>query len=269
MPDIHPTAILDGDVQLADGVRIGPHCVVVGPVTIGSGTRLAGNVWVQGPMQIGRDNLAYPFTCLGFAPQHVRYEPERPGAGTVIGDGNVFREHVTIHRAFEDAPTRIGDRNWFMAGSHAAHDAQVASDCVFVNNVAIGGHATIGDHVTMGGGSLVHQFVRIGRGAMISGGMGTGLDVPPFFMLTGHNICGSINIVGLRRRGAGSAEIDTVRWIHRTLCRRGLPAPKALQALHERADDPLVAETIAFLEQSSRGFCTSRGKAARSVGGEK
>lgn len=264
MPEIHPTTITEGEAQLAEDVVIGPHCVLTGPITIGAGTRLIGNVYVQGPLTMGGGNTVYPFTCLGFAPQHGKYDPNEPGEGLNIGDGNTFREHVTIHRAFtEEGPTRIGDRNYFMATSHAGHDCVVGDDCTFVNGSALGGHCIVEDRVIIGGSTVVHQFCRLGRGAMLSGAMGLGMDLPPWFMLTGNNICGSINLVGLRRSGMPREQIDEVRWVYRTLYRAGMSVKQALEAIRQRADSPIVAEYVRFIESSDRGICPARGKAIR------
>ncbi|MHC5113242.1 MAG: acyl-ACP--UDP-N-acetylglucosamine O-acyltransferase [Planctomycetota bacterium] len=264
MPDVHPTAILDGDVDLADDVRIGPHCVLTGPVTIGAGTRLVGSVFVEGPATIGSGNTVYPFTCLGFSPQHAKYDPAEPGEGTVIGDGNTFRESVTVHRAFTDhGPTRIGDGNMFMVNTHVGHDTVVGSDVTMVNGSLLGGHVTLGDRVIVGGNSSVHQFVRVARGAMIAGLSGPTLDVPPFFMVTGINVCPAPNLVGARRSGMSREDIEDVRWVYRLLYRRGLSRNGALEAIRERADRPLVAEYIQFIESSERGIVSARARPVR------
>ena len=264
MPEIHSTTIIEGEVQLAEDVVIGPHCVLTGPITIGAGTRLIGNVYLQGPLTMGDGNTIYPFTCLGFAPQHAKYDPNEPGQGLVIGDGNTFREHVTIHRAFtREGPTRLGDRNYFMATTHAGHDCVIGDDCTFVNGSALAGHCIAGDRVIIGGGTVVHQFCRLGRGAMLSGAMGLNMDIPPWFMLTGDNICGSVNLVGLRRSGMSREQIDEVRWVYRTLYRAGLSIKQALEVIRERADSPIVGEYVRFIESSDRGICPARGKAIR------
>jgi len=264
MPEIHRTALLEGDVELGDEVVIGPHCVLTGPITLGAGCRLIGNVYLHGPLEMGRENVVYPFACLGFAPQHVKYDPDSSGEGLEIGDENTFREQVTIHRAFqEEGPTRIGNRNYFMATSHAGHDCRIGDGCTVVNGALLAGHVTVGDGVIVGGGTAVHQFVRLGRGAMLSGAMATGLDIPPWFMLTGTNICGSVNLVGLRRSGMSREEIEDVRWAYRTLYREGRSMKAALEDLKQRAERPIVAAYIAFIETTQRGICPARGKAAR------
>jgi UDP-N-acetylglucosamine acyltransferase len=219
---------------------------------------------------MGERNTVYPFACLGFAPQHLKFDHRQPGPGLAIGDDNVFREGATIHRAFQDdGPTRIGNHNFFMANSHAAHDAQVGDYCTIVNNALIGGHVTVQDRVTMGGGAMVHQFCRIGRGAMLSGAMGVGGDLPPWFTLTGNNVCGAINIVGLRRNGFSREQIDDVRWVYRTLYRSGLMIKHALERLREREESAVVREYIEFIEAAGqRPICQAKGKTARSAGAD-
>jgi UDP-N-acetylglucosamine acyltransferase len=264
MATVHPTAILEGEVHLAEDVVVGPYCVLTGPLRIGAGTRLIGNVYLHGPLSIGERNLLYPFVCVGFPPQSVSFDPGKPGCGVQIGRGNTFREGVTIHRAMTDAgPTTIGDGNYFMTNSHAGHDCVIASGCIVATDAILAGHVRLDDRVNVGGGTAIHQFVRIGRGAMLSGGMGTGLDVLPFFMLTGINIVGGVNLIGMRRMNMSRAEIDRVRWAHRLICREGLPRPALLDAFEEHGDEPIVREFIDFIRTSKRGYCTDRGKASR------
>ena len=167
---VHPTAILEGDVRLGDGCVIGPYCVLRGPITLGSGNLLLGNAYLQGPLQVGERNTLYPFVTLGFPPQDLKWDPAVPGAGLVIGSGNTFREAVTIHRATShETPTRIGDRNYWMANSHAGHDCHVGSDCAVANNTALAGFVQMDDRVIMGGNASVHQFCRIGRHSIVGG----------------------------------------------------------------------------------------------------
>jgi UDP-N-acetylglucosamine acyltransferase len=265
MPEIHPTAILDGEIELADDVRIGPYCVIRGPASIGKGTRLIGHAWLQGPISLGEHNTVYPNACLGFAPQSLGYDADLAGPGVRIGAHNTFREGATVHRASEaESPTEIGDHDYFMANTHAGHDARIGDHCVFANGVLIGGHARIEDTVFVGGNSAVHQFCQVGRGAMLSGGIGISRDLPPFFMLTGINVAGSINLVGLRRSGMPRDQIDDVRWVYRTLYRRGFSPATARRALEERAERPLVAEYIRFIDRSKRGICGARPDPRRS-----
>ena len=261
MPKIHPTAILEGDIQLADDVEIGPSCILRGTISIGAGSVLVQSVHLQGPLAIGARNAFYPGVAIGFAPQDKGYPHDKPGTGTVIGDGNTFREHVTIHRATrDDRPTRVGDRNFWMACSHAGHDAQVGSDCVFANNTLLAGHAEVADKVITGGGAGVHQFVRIGRGAMLGGLCGASKDVCPFFTLTATNYVGGFNRIGMRRGGASPAEIDLVRTMYGILVRSRKPYSQRLRELEALAGSPLADEFLAFVTSSKRGISTRHGR---------
>jgi UDP-N-acetylglucosamine acyltransferase len=267
MPSVHPTATLTGDIVLAEDVAIGPQCVldgVTGPIRIGAGTRLIGHVYLTGPLTLGEGNLAYPFACLGFSPQDIKWDRTCPGAGVIIGDRNTFREHVTIHRATsEQSPTTIGSHNYFMAASHAGHDCHIADRCIFANATLLGGHVHVAERVITGGMAGVHQFCRVGRGAMLSGTIAMTQDLPPFFMLTAFNVAGSINMVGLRRSGESRETIEDVRWTYKTLYRCGLSLKSARAALRERAERPMIREYVEFLDASTRGICHGRGKAAR------
>ena len=264
MAEIHPTAIVDAEVELAEDVVVGPHCVLSGSVRVGTGSKLLGHVYLNGPLTLGEGNRVYTFATLGFAPQDFKWEPKRPGAGLSIGDGNVFRELVTIHRATSDGePTRIGHRNYWMVNSHAGHDCRIADDCVFANGVLLAGSVDVEQGVVVGGGTAIHQHCRIGRGALLSGTMGLNRDLPPFFMLTGSNIAGSINVVGMRRAGMPGSDIDDVKWAFKTLYRRGLSPAGALEELRTRADRPRVAECIAFVEASKRGIVPGQGDSIR------
>lgn len=264
MPDIHPTAILEGDINLAEDVSIGPNCVLTGDITLGSGTKLIGHVYLTGPITMGENNIVYPFSCLGFAPQHANFDPGTPGKGLVIGEGNTFREQVTIHRAFEDEkPTTIGDRNLFMVSSHAGHDCSIGNDCTFANNALLAGHVIIEDRVILGGSAVVHQHCRIGYGAILSGIVGTGFDLAPWFMLTAINFAGSINLVGLRRNGVSRSDIDDAKWAYKVICKQGLSLSLIKEELQTRADSPMIADYIRFVNVSTRGLCRARAKAAR------
>lgn len=266
MATIHPSSFLEGDVKLADDVVIGPNCVITGPVEIGAGTRLIGNVYLHGPLWLGENNIVYPFSCLGFAPQHTKFDPRTPGLGTRIGSNNTFREHVTIHRAFApEHPTTLGDRNYMMVGTHVAHDCLVGNDITIVAGAMLGGHVTVEDKVTVGGHSSVHQFTRVGRGAMIGGGTALGADLAPFFTCTGINVAGAVNLVGLRRNGFTREQIDTVRWVYRTLYRSGLPIGDAKERIAERAGDPVIDEYLRFFAGSKRPLCPGMGTTTRGV----
>jgi UDP-N-acetylglucosamine acyltransferase len=189
------------------------------------------------------------------------------GRGSRGGDENTFRESVTISRAAsDDVPTRVGNRNYWMANSHAGHDCEIGNGCVIANGTLLGGSVRIGDGVVTGGNVAIHQFCHVGRGALLSGTFGLNKDLPPFFMLTGSNIAGSLNLVGMRRSGMPHDQIDDVRWVYKTLYRRGLSLPRAVEQLEERKARPIVAEYLEFLASSKRGLCAARGDPRRGSG---
>lgn len=269
MPQIHPTAVIDGDVTLADDVVVGPYCIldgVTGSIRIGQGTRLFANVHLTGPLQLGERNVVYGFACLGYAAQDLKWDPARPGAGVVIGNDNTFREYATVHRATSDEqPTLIGSNNYFMAMTHAGHDVRVDSYCTLANAAMLGGFVQVADRVIIGGLTGVHQFSRIGRGCMLGACMSLMQDLPPYFMLTGPNVSGGINLVGLRRAGVPSSAISDIRWVFSSLYRRGLSMSSALDVLRTRTESETVREYITFIEQSKRGICQGHGRRARSA----
>jgi len=268
MPEIHATAIVGKEAQLADDVAVGPYCVLRGRVRVGPGTRLLGHVHLEGPLELSARNVVYPFAALGFAPQHLAWDPGRPGAGLVIGSDNTIREGVTISRAASDeTPTRVGSHGYWMANSHAGHDCRVGDRCVIANGVLLGGSVELGDGVVIGGNTAIHQGCQIGRGALLTGAVGLNKDLPPFFTLTGHNTAGSVNLVGMRRSAMPRAEIDDVRWAYKVLYRRGLSYRSALEELETRSERPIVAEMLAFLRASKRGLCPSHPDPRRGPGG--
>ena len=253
MPEIHPTAIIEGDVTLADDVVIGPHCVLQGEIVIGSGTRLIGNCYLTGKLQMGDDNVVYPFSCIGFAAQDLNFAHDQYEPGIVIGNGNTFREGFTVHRATQEIPTKICNDNLFMTTSHVGHDCQVANNTTIVTDASLGGHVHIQDNVIVGGGTLVHQFCTIGEGALLAGGMMTTLDVAPYFMLTGSNVVGSLNIIGMRRSGMDRGEITRRKEIFKLIYRSGQTISASIEQL--LADGDAVAqEYSAFIEHSRRGI---------------
>lgn len=263
VPKIHATAIIEGDVTLASDVVVGPWCHLMGtlgPLSVGAGTVLRSRVQLEGPLTIGEHNVFYPNACIACAPQDLGASPDIAGAGVIIGSHNVFREGVTISRPKTDAPGRIGDHNYWMTNSHAGHDCVVGNNCVFANASSLAGHVDVADRVITGGNSGVQQFVRIGRGAFIGGLSGATQDVCPFFMVLTVNHARAVNVIGMRRAGFSTASIDAARWVFATLCRSRMAPKGAMEILKTRADDPIIAEYIAFIESSKRGIVIARGR---------
>jgi len=255
--EIHPTAIVEPGARIAGGVRIGPWCHVGPEVVIERGTRLTSHVVVDGRTRIGADCVIYPFVSIGLPPQDLKYKGEPTLCE--IGDRTQIREHVTIHRGTVTGSgiTRVGSDCLLMAVAHVAHDCDIGNGVIVVNNVVMGGHVTIGDNAVIGGSAALHQFVRIGRGAMIGGVSGVEADVIPFGLVIGNRarLIG-LNLVGLKRRGVDRAGQHRLRAAYRALFGAGTAQPvfadrlAAVRASH--GADPFVAEVLAFLEMPSR-----------------
>jgi UDP-N-acetylglucosamine acyltransferase len=255
---IHPSAVISPDAQLADGVEIGPHAVVEGQVRLGSCCVIKPGVYLRGPLTMGAGNVVFSGAVLGEQPQHLQFND----ADTTleIGDHNIFREHVTVHRGTaQSRMTKIGSHNFFMANSHVAHDCRIGDHCILANGALVGGHCTLADSVYLSGNCAVHQFVRLGRLSLLSGCSATSKDIPPFVIQQGHNAVMGINVIGMRRAGLSRAQIDGVRQAYRILFREGLVLPAALARLEkELGDVAAVVEMIDFLRQSQRGINTVR-----------
>ncbi len=256
MPKIHPTAIIDDRAELADDVEVGPWCLIEGRVTIGAGTRLLSRVSLNGPLVIGENNTIYPNATIGFAPQDLKFDHASEGAGVAIGNNNLLREGVNIHRATGQTPTTLGDDNYLMVNAHLGHDCVVGNRVMMANNAAMAGHVTLGDQVIIGGGAAIHQFVTIGRLSMVSGLQGIGQDLPPFCTVYVSRYVGSLNIVGLRRNGYRD-HITHMKTAFQRFFMEGHTNPIAIASIENDAPliaDPLVREFVDFIKQSKRGI---------------
>jgi UDP-N-acetylglucosamine acyltransferase len=208
-------------------------------------------------MSIGADTIIYPFACLGFPPQDVKVKLGDPTPGIVIGSKCTIREHATVHSASHATiPTTIGDRAFFMVNAHVGHDAQVGNDVILVNNASLGGHSIVGDRVTLGGHTAIHQFVKIGRFAFLSGGLAATCDVPPFTLMARRNEVSSVNVVGMRRNGFSNEDITATRLAFRKVFRGTLQRSEMLEILDEiGAECKPVAEIAEFIRNATRPIC--------------
>jgi UDP-N-acetylglucosamine acyltransferase len=251
---IDPTARVANGARIGENVEIGPYCIVGPRAEIGNGVRLIAHVHVAGVTTIGEGTVAYPFASLGAPPQSVHH---RGGATRlVIGPHCDLREGVTMNTGTEDGGglTTVGERCFFMAGSHVGHDCQVGNSVTFANNAVIGGHVSVGDYTFLGGNAAVHQFVRIGEGAMVAGLSGISRNLIPFGYARGQiaDLAG-LNIVGLRRRGAARADLHRLRRIYRMLfLDGGLFTDRLSMVAHDFADDPLVGKIVAFVRVAGK-----------------
>jgi len=262
---IHPTAVIGPEVDIAPDAAIGPYAIVEGPVRIGPGCVIEGHACLSGPLTMGSHNFVGHGAVLGKSPQHKGYlgEPTR----LRIGDKNVFREHVTVHRGTVQGggETWIGDGNMFMIGSHLGHDARVGNGCTLVNGALVAGHVTLHDGCLLSGHSAVQQRVRIGRLAMLAGFAATSKDIPPFILQQGYNCVTDLNLVGIRRAGFSATSIDALRQAFRILYREGMPLPAALEKIESNLGQvPEVAEFLAFIRQSRIGINPARSRERQS-----
>jgi UDP-N-acetylglucosamine acyltransferase len=249
MTAIDSTARVAAGAAIADDVAIGPYCIVGADVAIGAGCRLVAHVHLAGHTTIGERCVIHPFASLGSPPQSTRYRggPTR----LVIGAGCDIREGVTMSIGTEDdrGVTEVGERCFFMAGSHVAHDCHVGNDVVFANNAVLGGHVTVGDFAVLGGQAAVRQHVRIGEGAMIGGLSGARADVIPYGYAVGQlaDLVG-LNVVGLRRRGIARNDIHRLRQAYRTLFFGPGMFRERLEAVaRDFAEHQVVAKMVAFI----------------------
>lgn len=253
---IHATAIIAPGAQLAADVEVGPYAVIGSDVSIGPGSWVGPHVVINGLTRIGANNRFFQFSSIGDAPQDKKYngEPTR----LVIGDGNVFRESVTVNRGttHDKGVTIIGDDNLFMASTHVAHDCVVGSHCVLANLAVLAGHVELGDWVIMGGYSGVHQFTKVGAHSFIANNAAVTRDVPPYVMVVGQPAAPhSVNSKGLSRRGFSAQQVINIKSAFRTLYRSDLKLADAVERLKADADSkPEIRTLVDFIGASTRSI---------------
>lgn len=259
-PEIDDTARVAPGAVLEPGVKVGPYCVVGPGVRLGRGTTLDSHVVVGGDTTLGAGNHLYPFSSIGLDPQDLKYKGE--ASRLVIGDGNTFREFVTVHRgtAGGGMVTRIGSGNLFMTEVHVAHDCQVGDHTIFANAATLAGHVEVQDWATIGAFSGIHQFCRVGAHAFVGGYTVVTKDVLPYSKTVGNRarIYG-INVVGLTRRGFSREAMDAIRQAYRLLLQSQLNTSAALERLTSQGPSTAeVRQLIEFIRSSARGVILKR-----------
>jgi UDP-N-acetylglucosamine acyltransferase len=255
---IHPTAQIEAGAIIGKGATIGPYCIIGGKVVIGDNCRLVGHVHITAQTTIGAGTIIYPFASLGTPPQSVFF---RGGlTRLVIGAGCDIRESVTMNAGTEDGGglTEIGERGFFMANSHVAHDCHIGSDVVLANCATLGGHCVLGDHVFMGGLSGAHQYTRIGSHAMIAGLTGVRSDVIPFGLAGGAFArLSGINVFGMKRRKLPLETVSAVRAAYRLIFFSEDKMAQRLENVEAKfRDNEAVAQIIAFIRDGgNRPLC--------------
>ncbi|MBM4308212.1 MAG: acyl-ACP--UDP-N-acetylglucosamine O-acyltransferase [Deltaproteobacteria bacterium] len=255
---IHPTAIVDPKAEVNAGVEIGPYSIIEKDVRIGEGSRIGPHVVIRQGTTIGKRCRIFQFSSIGEAPQAVAYKGEP--TSLIIGDDNIMRESVTFHRGTVKGggKTVIGDRNFFMAYSHVAHDCQIGNQVVLANGATLAGHILIEDFAVIGGLAAVHQFCRIGAHAFISGLTGVVLDIPPYMLAAGSRAkLFGLNAVGLKRQNFREETIRALKTTYRIIFRSGLTLEKAIKKVEESEiyRIPEVEHLLRFIQQTKRGIC--------------
>ena len=258
MSNVHPSAIIEAGAQIDPSARVGPLCVVGEHVTLGAGVHLKSHVVVTGRTEVGADTVIFPFSVIGGIPQDLKFKGE--DSRLIIGKRNRIREHVTMNSGTEagGGVTRIGDDGLFMAGCHVAHDATIGNRCVLVNSVAIAGHCVLADEVIVGGLSGVHQFVRIGRGAIIGAVTMVTKDVIPYGLVQApRGELDGLNLVGLKRRGVERSDITALRAAFQMLAQGEGTFFSRAERLRDETTSEYVREIVNFITvDSDRHFLT-------------
>jgi UDP-N-acetylglucosamine acyltransferase len=257
MIEIHAQAVVAAGARLGPGVRIGAYAVVGEDVELGAGCVLHPHALVRGPARIGRENVFHPFCSIGGDPQDLKYKGER--TELEIGDGNTFREYVTVNRGTPQGggKTTIGSGNLFMASAHVAHDCHVGNETVFANAATLAGHVNVEDFATIGAFSAVHQFCRVGRYAYIGGATIVTQDAPPFSLIVGERgtKCFGANAIGLERKGFDAERLRTLDRAFRLLLRSKRNTAQAIAEMRATLNGSAdVDELIRFIETAERGI---------------
>lgn len=255
--EIHPQAIVAASARLGEGVKIGAYAMVGEDVELGDGCLLHAHAVVQGPSKFGKNNVFHAFSVVGGDPQDYTFRGER--AELIAGDGNIFREYVTISRGTQKGggKTSLGDDNFFLAYSHVGHDCVIGSHTLFVNGATLAGHVTVEDYVTVGAFCPVHQFCRLGRYAYIGASTVITQDVPPFSKIVTERETKSygLNAIGLERREFSAERLRALKQAYRLLLRSKLNTSQAIAEIKKTLGDSAdVQELIRFIESAERGI---------------
>jgi UDP-N-acetylglucosamine acyltransferase len=253
---IHPTAIVDPRAQIGANVEVGPFSVIGAQTVIGERTVIQSHVAIEGEVLIGAGNFIGHGAIIGAPPQDLSFSPERK-TKIDIGNENVIREYCTIHRgSSEGSATKIGDKNFFMAGAHVGHNCEIGNNVIIANNCLLGGHVRVGDGAFLGGGGIFHQHMHIGRLALTQGGSGFSKDIPPFVIAAEINYVFGVNVVGLRRAGFSGQDRDEIKAAFKLLYTSGLNISQALEKADTMKFGKAAREFFEFVANAKkRGIC--------------
>src|SRR4030095_16422161 len=263
---IHPTAIVDPDAQIGVDVEIGPFSVIGPQAVIGQKTIVQSHVVIEGQVTIGSGNFVGHGAIIGAPPQDISFSPERKTM-VEIGNDNVIREYCTIHRGSpEGSVTRIGNKNFLMAGAHVGHNCAVGNNIVIANNCLLAGHVRVDEGAFLGGGSTFHQHMHIGRMVMVQGSSAFGKDLPPFVIAAERNYVVGLNVVGLRRAGFSAHDREEIKAAFKLLYTSGLNISQALEKAATTKFGAPAREFLDFVANAKkRGICPLKRRANEEI----
>ena len=265
---IHPSAVVDPQTQLDDNIEIGPHVVVEKHVSIGGGTRVLALAHLKGHTTIGRNNVIHAGAVIGEDPQDRAFKGE-PSYVT-IGDNNIFRENVTVHRGTAPgSSTVVGNDNFFMVNAHVAHNNVIGNNVTMVNNSCLAGHVDVADFATIGAYCSVHQFCRVGAYAFMRGYSRASRDVPPFCIIDELHVVRALNIVGLKRAGFSSERLSALKQAFSIMFRSGGNLKISMEQVErEVAETEDIRYLLDFVRASQKGVAVGRKTSASQNDGE-
>ena len=253
---IHPTAIVDPSAKIGADVAVGPYAVISTDVVIGDRSTIESHVVIEANVTIASGNLIGHAAIIGTAPQDLSFTSERK-TRVEIGNDNVIREHCTIHRgSAQDSVTKIGDKNFLMAGAHVGHNCEIGNNVVIANNCLLGGHVSVGDGAFLGGGCVFHQNIRVGRLAITQGASAFSKDIPPFVIAAERNYVFGLNVIGLRRAGFSAKDRDEIKAAFKLVYASGLNIGQAIEKAGEMKFGAPAREFVDFIASAKkRGIC--------------
>lgn len=265
--NIHPTVVLDPTAKIAAEATIGPYAMIGAHATIGARSAIASHVVIEADVIIGTDNVIDHAAIIGTAPQDLSFSADRE-TRVEIGNENVIREHCTIHRGSADgSATKIGHKNFLMAGAHVGHNCEIGNNVIIANNCLLGGHVRVDDGAFLGGGCVFHQNIHVGRLAIVQGGSAFSKDIPPFVIAAERNYVFGLNVVGLRRAGVSEQERDEIKTAFKLIYASGLNISQALDKAKAMNFGAAAREFLDFVANAKkRGICPlKRGESAEDL----